>query len=77
MTLSKRLQQFRNSVRSLFSFDSEDIDALRHHWIEAAVAVFGLYLIGYGASRFHPGAGPLLVGAVLVLYVCPLSRLVK
>ncbi len=62
-----KLPRLLNSVRS--AFDKEDVPI--------SIFVLGLILIAYGASQIHHGAGPILVGFLLVIYVKPLSRWVK
>lgn len=40
--------------------------------VPSVVVLFGIALMGYGASRFHVGLGFITVGLMLVLYVEPL-----
>lgn len=37
----------------------------------------GMVLLGYGLSHYHEGLGPLVCGALLILYVWPLIKWVK
>lgn len=53
----------------LAAFDASDLPI--------ALLIVGLALIGYGASQFHHGLGAIFVGALIVLYIKPLSRWVK
>lgn len=62
--------KIRQTFRSMWSrFDSEDIPVV--------IFILGLALLGYGASQIHHGWGPLIVGALVVLYVRPLIHWVR
>lgn len=70
MTLSRIFQPAkRQFLSAVASFDSADIPV--------GILIFGLVLIGYGASQLHHGVGPLVVGALAVLYVRPLLGWIK
>ncbi len=47
------------------AFDSKDLPVLTFF--------FALIMLGYGAGQFHDGLGFVVVGLILVLYVCPLK----
>ena len=55
------------SVRS--SFDRTDIPPF--------VIILGLSLIAYGASQRWRGVAPIVVGAIVLLYVRPFLRWIK
>jgi hypothetical protein len=59
----------RQLVSICSAFDRDDVPIV--------MFVFGLSLLGYGASQFHPGLGPVVVGILTVFYAKPLSRWVK
>ena len=64
------LQPLILRLTSLMSaFDSTDIPI--------AVLILGLVLMGYGASRFHDGAGHVVVGVALALLYRPALRWIK
>ncbi len=51
------------------SFDADDLPIV--------VFFFALVLLGYGLSQFHRGLGFAVDGFLLMLYVRPLSRMIK
>ncbi len=51
------------------NFDREDFPVV--------LFTIGLSLLGYGLSQFHRGLGFAAVGLLVVLYVRPLSRMIK
>lgn len=59
----------RRFASLLSAFDRKDLPV--------AAFVIGLIFLGYGASQIHHGVGPIIVGALLVIYVRPLIKWVR